>query len=622
VYKKVIKITTMVFLSSCEDGDETKVYCKCSALKSAEFESVGRWFEACIKRQRSEKSVSVAIEDKPDSEEDEDVEVKPLTADEKGFLLSLDPLEWKKQDHYRVLNIPHMRTKCSDDDIRKAYRKMVLRYHPDKKNKNKAVALPPGVNEENLFTCITNAYEQLSTREGRESFDSIDDTFDDAVPNYSSTSKQNFFKAFTPVFERNARWSNKEPVPLLGDINSTQDEVNTFYTFWYDFSSWRNYSYLDEENTEKAENREERRWMDRENKHMRQKRKKDEIQRIRGLVDNAFQNDPRMKKFKEQEKQKKMEIKQAKELAAQEKEKEKQTALEKERKIKEQQDKEAKEKAQKEKKEKEKVKKAAARDRKVIRQAVKNEKYFNLDNNEMASLERLEKSLESLSIQCLQELREVVEKSDKNLLKEKYSKYSSDVLDKLKTDLELKRQQHEAALVASKQVSKNTTNTTTSNWNDVELQLLVKATNLYPVGTASRWEVIASYINEHSSSENEKTGKDIINKVKNLKKLDPSLKEEVNKSAFKTLEKNTASKQKDHITAEPSLKDDGSGAPWSSDEQKLLEQALKTFNSATPERWEKIAGSIPNRSKKECMKRYKELVEMIKAKKAAASAGK
>jgi len=355
---------------------------------------------------------------------------------------------------------------------------------------------------------------------------------------------------------------------------------------------------------------------------MRQKRKKDEIQRIRGLVDNAFQNDPRMKKFKEQEKQKKMEIKQAKELAAQEKEKEKQTALEKERKIKEQQDKEAKEKAQKEKKEKEKVKKAAARDRKVIRQAVKNEKYFNLDNNEMASLERLEKSLESLSIQCLQELREVVEKSDKNLLKEKYSKYSSDVLDKLKTDLELKRQQHEAALVASKQVSKNTTNTTTSNWNDVELQLLVKATNLYPVGTASRWEVIASYINEHSSSENEKTGKDIINKVKNLKKLDPSLKEEVNKSAFKTLEKNTASKQKDHITAEPSLKDDGSGAPWSSDEQKLLEQALKTFNSATPERWEKIAGSIPNRSKKECMKRYKELVEMIKAKKAAASAGK
>ena len=58
-------------------------------------------------------------------------------------------------------------------------------------------------------------------------------------------------------------------------------------------------------------------------------------------------------------------------------------------------------------------------------------------------------------------------------------------------------------------------------------------------------------------------------------------------------------------------------SPWSSDEQKLLEQALKTFPSSTPERWERIAEAVPNRSKKDCMKRYKELAETIKAKKAA-----
>ena len=57
--------------------------------------------------------------------------------------------------------------------------------------------------------------------------------------------------------------------------------------------------------------------------------------------------------------------------------------------------------------------------------------------------------------------------------------------------------------------------------------------------------------------------------------------------------------------------------PWAAEEQKLLEQALKTFPSSTPERWERIAEAVPNRSKKECMKRYKELAETIKAKKAA-----
>ena len=46
-------------------------------------------------------------------------------------------------------------------------------------------------------------------------------------------------------------------------------------------------------------------------------------------------------------------------------------------------------------------------------------------------------------------------------------------------------------------------------------------------------------------------------------------------------------------------------APWTADEQKLLEQAMRTYSANEPDRWDKIAECIPCRTKKDCMKRYK-----------------
>jgi DnaJ family protein C protein 2 len=49
------------------------------------------------------------------------------------------------------------------------------------------------------------------------------------------------------------RWSIKPRVPLLGSQEDDIDTVDRFYTFWYAFESWREYSYLDEEEKEKGE---------------------------------------------------------------------------------------------------------------------------------------------------------------------------------------------------------------------------------------------------------------------------------------------------------------------------------------------------------------------------------
>ena len=46
-------------------------------------------------------------------------------------------------------------------------------------------------------------------------------------------------------------------------------------------------------------------------------------------------------------------------------------------------------------------------------------------------------------------------------------------------------------------------------------------------------------------------------------------------------------------------------AAWGAEEQRLLEQALKTYPVSTPDRWDRIAECVPNRTKKDCMRRYK-----------------
>lgn len=63
------------------------------------------------------------------------------------------------KDYYKILGIAKT---AKDDEIKKAYRKMALRYHPDK---NKTIGA------EEKFKEVAEAYEVLSDKKKRDIYD-------------------------------------------------------------------------------------------------------------------------------------------------------------------------------------------------------------------------------------------------------------------------------------------------------------------------------------------------------------------------------------------------------------------------------------------------------------------
>ncbi|XP_062238718.1 dnaJ homolog subfamily C member 2 [Platichthys flesus] len=598
------------------DSDETFVFATAAASVQVQVEPVGRWLEAFLKRRSRTTSASFQEleEEEVSSEESDDEEFQ---LEEYPMLRTLDPKDWKNQDHYSVLGIPHLRYKATQKQIRAAHKSIVLKHHPDKR---KAAGEQIVEGDNDYFTCITKAIEILSDPVKRRAFDSVDPTFDNAVPS-KNEGKDNFFEAYAPIFERNARWSSKKHVPKIGTMESSFEDVDNFYTFWYNFDSWREFSYLDEEEKEKAECRDERRWIEKQNRAARAQRKKEEMNRLRTLVDTAYSLDPRIKKFKDDEKARKESEKKAKADAKkreqEEKDRARQAELETARLAKEKAEEEAKQVAQLAKKEKEIQKKAIKKERQKLRTTCKTWNYFADDESDSVKMmEEVEKLCDRLELMSLQSLNEILASATKEDGKAAVEKQVQEVNNQLQREKDAEVQARQTA--RSGDQASGGGGSSEKGWNQDDLQLLIKSVNLFPAGTNARWEVIANNMNLHSTSGMKRTAKDVINKAKNMQRLDPIQKDDINKKAFEKFKKEHSFVAPTIDNAVPSERfEGGSAAPWTTDEQKLLEQALKTYPVTTAERWEKIAAVVPGRNKKDCMKRYKELVEMVKAKRAA-----
>uniref|UniRef100_A0A3Q3AIN2 Uncharacterized protein n=1 Tax=Kryptolebias marmoratus TaxID=37003 RepID=A0A3Q3AIN2_KRYMA len=82
-------------------------------------EPVGRWFEAYIRRRNRNLSASFQeLEEEEESSEDEEDE--ELQLEEHPMLRTLDPKDWKNQDHYAVLGLPHLRYRATQRQIKAA----------------------------------------------------------------------------------------------------------------------------------------------------------------------------------------------------------------------------------------------------------------------------------------------------------------------------------------------------------------------------------------------------------------------------------------------------------------------------------------------------------------------
>lgn len=140
-------------------------------------------------------------------------------------------------------------------------------------------------------------------------------------------------------------------------------------------------------------------------------------------------------------------------------------------------------------------------------------------------------------------------------------------------------------------------------WTDEDLIELTRLTKKYPNGTLSRWDVIAEHMNR---SVQEVTFQAARLKEPGHRPPSDSVAETIVQEATKKVKKVTTQDK----PMPPSE------VAWSQDEQKLLENAIVSYPKTTVgDRWQKIANSVPGRTKDECLARYKYLVQKVKGQK-------
>ena len=598
-----------------------------------------------------------------------------------------------ERDPYKLLELDELRWRASADDVKKAYRRMVLKHHPDKAQgaaedggdaggKEAAAEQPGGDDGDEMFKAVTEAFELLSDPKRRRDFDSLDD-FDDSLPpkDYDSSTHGDFFCVFGPFFERNSRWSEVPNAPLLGNSETPYDAVVRMYDFWFDFRSWRDFADADEYDVETASFREERRWMERNNEKLRVKRRKDEKARLARLVELAYAHDPRIRAEKQRQKDAKAAVK-AERATALQRDREAAAAAEaaKQEAARLAAEKEMAEAAER-KKQKERAAKALRKAKQRLRALATGVNATGVNATAGAIAPGLaaeggsggaplcgEAHLELLcarmSAEAMEELCDAADKAPG-----KAGQLMRIAIEVEEANLAKETATEQAAAAAARTGSAGGAggagsaggagggSGNHSPWTDEELSLLAKAANKFPGGLPDRWTLMAEFINRFARPAHGRTADDVTNKVKEQRRAFEARKSAAAAAPMAPPPPPSAPPSKPATTPAPKASPApaqakaGSGvapagassaaatpaaaapaampaevpasaapveAEWSLEQQRALETALKKVPATVGEgRWERIAEEVPGKTKGECIKRYKEIVAALKAKKAA-----
>ncbi|GMT16946.1 hypothetical protein PFISCL1PPCAC_8243, partial [Pristionchus fissidentatus] len=206
------------------------------------------------------------------------------------------------------------------ETIKKSYRKMALKWHPDKNPDNIEEATK-------TFALLQQAYDTLSDTQERAWYDrhreqiirggfDKDDFKDDSIDLLQyhckcwdgfGNEKKGFYAVYREVFEtlteedRDFHDDHKDGnYPQFGDAASDPEEIVTkFYGFWMSFCTVRSFTWMEEYDIRQAPNRPTMKAMERENEKMRQAAKAERNEQIRDLAAFVRKKDPRVAVYKE-----------------------------------------------------------------------------------------------------------------------------------------------------------------------------------------------------------------------------------------------------------------------------------------------------------------------------------
>jgi DnaJ family protein C protein 2 len=536
--------------------------------------------------------------------------------------------------HYEILNCPEFATQ---DEIKKAYRKASLKYHPDKTGRD---------SEDYIFLAVKGAHDVLFNEEKRKAYDSTTMPFDDKIPNErakmmedSKYKDEDYYETFGKVFTRNLRFdarlrpeaaktkgkkgnkkngSNgggkpKKP-PVVGHADTPMEEVHAFYDYWIHFESWRDFSSQAaeelevEDEMENAESRFEKRWINKEIEKRCKQLKRAEMTRIQLLVTRAMEADPRMRKERQEAIEAKEQAKVDREAAAK---KEVEDAAQKliDDKIQAEADKIrlAEEKVEREK-DKKQLRKAKQLLRRVSLESFESSSERKIWGDSYDMKQDVEILCTSLTVHQIKALAEKVEETtckDESLsiihIHVQRTK-DSDFADTQAAAAEPSKE----AKVAAAPVAK-------LPWTKDELTALAKAVKKYPPGGASRWEQIALFVNNLCKQDDPRSKEECIEKYNFIAKNAKPNGATGGVGGVGTTPAAAASTNGNGHSNGVVTDDD----TWSADEDQKLQDGLVKYPASLEknERWDQIAKCCPGRSKKECVERFKAIREELKSRK-------